>query len=386
MRAKAERFSFAMALVAESIVLATLSTSLPWVLAVLLTASAILPWLELRRRGTCTRMFALYMSVHSGLLIVGTLLLGVASESHLLSNLAALCLTASLLIRAGVFPAHSWIVDLFERASFGTAILFIAPMIGAYGMMRLVLPVAPQWALHGVAILALVTSVYAAALALVQTEGRRFFSFLFSSHSALVLAGLEIATPIGMTGGLCVWLGSGLALGGLALTLRAVEARMGRISLDRFHGLFEHMPHLGAFFLLSALASIGFPGSLAFIGMELLIEGTVAVYPLVGTMIVLAAVLNGVAVFRAYFRIFTGTRHIATISLAASPAERFTVIALSLLVLGAGLWPAATVRSRYHAAEALFTIREGSGVDVPVRVDPPDQSALDAWLEIEREP
>ncbi|PNY35982.1 hypothetical protein C2E31_16135, partial [Rhodopirellula baltica] len=41
----------------------------------------------------------------------------------------------------------------------------------------------------------------------------------------LVLVGLELATPIGLTGGLCVWLSVGLALGGFGLTLRCVEAR-----------------------------------------------------------------------------------------------------------------------------------------------------------------
>jgi NADH-quinone oxidoreductase subunit M len=264
-------------------------------------------------------------------------------------------------------------------------VLFITPMTGAYAVMRLVLPVVPEWALHGVAVLALLTSVYAAAMAVVQIEARRFFAFLFISHSALVLAGLEIATPIGMTGGLCVWLGSGLALCGLALTLRAVEARIGRITLDQYHGLFEHMPHLGAFYLLTALASIGFPGSLAFIGMELLVEGTVAVYPVVGTMVVLAAVLNGVAVFRAYFRIFTGTRHVATIPLSARPVERLAIISLSLLVLGAGLWPGPAVRGRYHAADSLLKTREASGIDGDAGAELPEPSALDAWLHTESE-
>jgi NADH-quinone oxidoreductase subunit M len=211
----------------------------------------------------------------------------------------------------------------------------------------------------------------------VQNDARRFFAYLFISHSSLVLAGLEIATPIGMTGALCIWLELGLSLGGLALTLRAVEARIGRISLDQYHGLFDHMPYLGSLFLLTGLASIGFPGGLTFVGMELLVEGTVEVYPVVGAMIVLAAAINGVALLRAYFRIFTGTRHIASVSIAARPAERFVAITLSALILVVGLWPNVAIRSRYHAANALLKIRQESGIDAVSLPTPPALDSLD---------
>jgi NADH-quinone oxidoreductase subunit M len=213
-------------------------------------------------------------------------------------------------------------------------------------------------------------------MALVQIEARRFFAFLFISQSSLVLAGLEIANQIGMTGALCIWLEIGLSLGGLALTLRAVEARIGRISLEQYNGLFDQMPILGSLFLLTGLASIGFPGGLSFVGMELLVEGTVDVYPLVGAIIVLATVINGVALLRAYFRIFTGTRHVATVSIAARPAERVVAITLSLLILVVGIWPSAAIRSRYHAAESVLRIRQESGIDRKFKSSLPWSSSI----------
>lgn len=363
MRSKAGRFSVGRTLQAQAIVLAILSCSSAAALIVLLALSTILPWQEMRSRGFDTRIFTVFMSFHLSLLLLGIILLWLGQRSPLLTNLAACLLVLSAMLRAGIFPGHSWIVDLFEKCTFGTALLFVAPMTGAYVVMRLVLPVVPVWALHGIAVLSLLTALYAAGMALVQIEARRFFAFLFISHSSLVLAGLEIANPIGMTGALCIWLEIGFSLGGLALTLRAVEARIGRISLDRYHGLFDHMPRLGTLFLITGLASIGFPGGLSFVGMELLVEGTVEVYPVVGAIIVMAAAINGVALLRAYFRIFTGTRHVATVSLAARPTERVVAIILSLLILGVGTWSGAAVHSRYHAAEALLRIRQKSGID-----------------------
>ena len=56
------------------------------------------------------------------------------------------------------------------------------------------------------------------------------------------------------------------------------------------------MPVLAGFFLLTGLASIGFPGTIGFVAVELLVEGAVRAYPLIGAIVVLAAALNGIAV------------------------------------------------------------------------------------------
>jgi NADH-quinone oxidoreductase subunit M len=247
--------------------------------------------------------------------------------------------------------------DLFEHASLGTALLFVTPMVGAYAAVRLVLPVAPDWVLHGIAILSLVTALYAAAMALVQREARRFFCYLFLSHSSLVFVGLETATPIGLTGALCVWVSVGLSLAGFGLTLRSIEARAGRLSLDEFHGLYGHIPTLAGLFLLTGLASVGFPGTIGFVGAELLVEGAVRVSPLVGISIVVATALNGLAVVHAYFRIFGGSRHVASIDLRTRLPERVAVLALSALLLGGGLYPQPGVAGRYNAATQLINER-----------------------------
>ncbi len=117
-------------------------------------------------------------------------------------------LTIAVLLRAGACPMHVWMTDFFEHASLGTALLFVAPMTGAYAVMHLVFPVAPPWAMRSIAVLSLTTAVYAAGMATIQKDARRFFCYLFLSHSSLVLSGLELVNTIGMTGALCVWISS----------------------------------------------------------------------------------------------------------------------------------------------------------------------------------
>lgn len=352
MKTKNRRFPFAWNLVSLSLLLALLSCREPWGIIALLSAQVIPPWFELRARGRSTRVFTSHMLLCSGLLIAGWLIL--PSANPIMKNLAIGMLSLAVLIRSGVAPLHCWMTDLFENASLGTALLFVAPMSGAYAAVRLVLPVSPEWALQCIALLSLTTAVYAAGMALVQFEARRFFCYLFLSHASLVLVGLEVATPIGLTGGLCVWLSVGMSLAGLGLTLRALEARSGRLSLADYHGLYEHMPSLAVFFLLTGLASIGFPGTVGFIGAELLLESAVAVSPLVGVLVVLAAALNSIAVLQAYFKLFTGTQHTTSISIKARWRERFAMLILSALILGGGLIPQPGVASRYHAATEII--------------------------------
>ena len=99
--------------------------------------------------------------------------------------------------------------------------------------------------------------------------------------------------------------------------------------------------------------------------MELLIEGAVDVYPLVGLAVVVASALNSIAILRAYFRIFTGRHFQTAVMLRSRASERIAVVVLSILVLGGGLWPQPGVASRNHAAEALMKQRRPAAVFAP---------------------
>ncbi|MBT6498235.1 MAG: oxidoreductase, partial [Planctomycetaceae bacterium] len=212
LRTKVRRFPFAGTLVSESLLLAMFACRQPWGIIVLLAAQAVPPLLELKARGRSARIFLLHTLLFVGLMAGGWALAesGDVSSSDPTaagpSMLAIGMLIAAVLIRSGCVPVHCWLTDLFENATLGTALLYVTPMAGAYAAVRLVLPIAPDWALRTIALLSLFTAVYAAGMALVQREARRFFCYLFLSNSSLVLVGLEVATPIGLTGALCVWL------------------------------------------------------------------------------------------------------------------------------------------------------------------------------------
>lgn len=361
-RTKIARFPFALILMAESISQMMFACKDPNIVVGLLALSIVPPLFDLLQRQKPVRLYLLHQTLFLALLLGGWFLHQqmphMPQLSHLPTKAWAIPLMLAVIIRAGFFPFHSWIADLFDHASLGMAITAVIPVAGAYAAVRVLFPVVPAWVLEWIAGLAMFTAVYSAGMAVVQGETRRFFAFLFLSQSSLILVGLDLATPLSLTGALCVWFSVILSMGGLGLTLRALESRYGRQSLRRFHGLYDNSPMLAVFFILTGLASVGFPGTLGFISSELLVDGALEANRLIGVLVVIAEAINGIAIIRVYFILFTGARGASTLPLLVNRRERIAIITMTLLILGGGLFPQPGVASRHKAAEELIHSRD----------------------------
>ncbi len=380
-RTKMRRFSLTWSLASESIRLAVFATPRehPWVIVGLLAVGTLPPLAELFNRNKPVTVYALHMALFVVLMVMGQSFVEMEADHATQSAWATVPLLLAILVRCGAVPLHCWLTDWFEHASFGNAMLFVTPLTGVYATVRLVLPIAPDWVLQSLGLVSLITAVYASGMAVVQREARRFFSYLFISHSSLVLVGLELVglhhhATIALTGSLCLWVSVALSLSGFGLTLRALEARYGRLSLVEYHGLYDHSPALAICFLITGLASVGFPGTLGYVAAELLVDGAIDANPLVGVAVALAAALNGIAVVRAYFLLFTGTRHVSTISLNIGGRERFAVLTLAVLILGGGLYPQPGVESRQRAAREVLKRRPETNQPAP----PTDPGMMEA--------
>jgi NADH-quinone oxidoreductase subunit M len=370
------RFSFSWSLASGAIRLATFSCRDPWPLILLLSLSTIPPYIELLNRKRPTRLYLIHMGAFVGLLVLGQAAVSMTvGNSGLAPWWAILPLLAAVLIRTATVPAHCWLTDWFEHASFGIALLYVIPLTGVYATVRLVLPIAPGWVLSGIGLMSLATAIYAAGMATIQRDTRRFFANLLLSHASLVLVGLELHTELSLTGSLAMWFSVIVSLGGFGLMLRAVEARFGRLSLAEYHGLYEHSPMLAVCFLVTGLASVGFPGTLGFISADLLVDSCIEANPLVGVGVVAAAALNGIAVMRAYFLLFTGTRHASTVKLGLGIREQIAVLTLTVLIFGGGLYPQPGIATRFRAAEEIVNNRRIRQGEKPVESVQPEPKA-----------
>jgi NADH-quinone oxidoreductase subunit M len=311
---------------------------------------------------TQRRIAVAYLGVSTALFGVGVaLLVGPGLQNTRLESAAMWLIVIAALIRKGIVPFHAWVPEVFDHGRLGPTILFNAPQVGAYITVVLIVPRASPEMLRVIAALALGTAVYGAALALVQTSARRACGYLFVSQSALVMAGLDCTSAGALAGGLLVWLSAGLAFGGLARAILVLEARRGRLDLTVYHGGYERMSVLAISFLAMGLACTGFPGTLGFVGQELLVNGAVDAFPLMGFAIVIASALTGLAVLRMYFSLFCGRPDAHTqndMRLGLTQREAWTFVALVVVLVGFGLAPRPLVDSRFAASDEILAARQ----------------------------
>jgi NADH-quinone oxidoreductase subunit M len=308
------------------------------------------------------RVAALYLGGSTLIFGVGVALLtGPGMQRPSIEAAGMWLIVISALIRKGIVPFHAWVPEVFDHGRLGPAILFSAPQLGAYTTVVLIVPRASPEMLRVIALLALGTAVYGAALAVVQTSARRACGYLFMSQSALVMAGLDCTSPSALAGGLLVWLSAGLAFAGLARCVLVLEARRGRLDLTRYHGGYERMPVLAISFLSLGLACTGFPGTLGFVGQELLVDGAVDVFPMMGFAVVIASALTGLAVLRMYFSLFCGRSDVrahSDLRYGLTRREAWTFVALVIVLVAFGIAPRPLVDSRFSASDEILRLRE----------------------------
>jgi len=308
------------------------------------------------------RVVAAYLGASTVFFAVGVVLLvGPGTQGTRLQAAGLWLIAIAALIRKGIVPFHAWVPEVFDHGRLGPAILFNAPQIGAYVTVVLIVPRASPEMLRLIASLALATAVYGAALALVQTSARRACGYLFMSQSALVMAGLDCTSVTALAGALLVWLSAGLAFTGLARAVLVLEARRGRLDLTTYHGGYERTPVLAISFLTMGLACTGFPGTLGFVGQELLVSGAVDAFPVMGFAVVAASALTGLAVLRMYFSLFCGRTDALAHSglrLELTQREAWTFVAVVIALVGFGIAPRPLVDSRFVASEDILRLRQ----------------------------
>jgi len=263
--------------------------------------------------------------------------------------------------RMAVVPFHSWLPVLLARGPFGVGLLMVNAHTGLYLLVRVVMPLLPEaWAafspvLEGVG---LFCAFYGAVLALAQVDLRRTVGFLLVSQSGLMLAGLAERNTESLAGALVQSVAAAVPLTGLMLVVRAIEVRTGTTDMTRLGGLVRRGPRMAALFFLLGIASLGFPGTLSFVGEDLLLHGILGTHPLVALPLLLTTAINGITFLRAFQRTFLGAPahgHASVLDTVEDllPRERLAALALCVLAFLGGILPGPLLRLREHEVSAL---------------------------------
>lgn len=187
-----------------------------------------------------------------------------------------LLLVLGFAVKAPLAPFHTWLPNVAMEAPTQLTALLTGLKLGAFGLLRFALPLAPNAAhQYGwiVALLGAVTLIYAALIALRQTNLRQLLAYLSISHVGLVIVGIASFNMQAMQGAIFCVLNFSLIASCLMLIAGFIQQRLGSTNLVHLGGLAKVVPRLTVFFFLFSLASIGIPLSSGFPAELLLLIG-----------------------------------------------------------------------------------------------------------------
>lgn len=277
----------------------------------------------------CARPFFLYQGLALTALVVGTVAFALGA-----AGLGAIAWLLAIAIREAALPLHGWLPAIADRVPLGLLVAFLAPQPGVYAQLVVLQDITGGRLAEAFAIVAASTSVAAAGIGLVQVSARRAAVWLVISQTALIAFGLENVSVVGRAGAILAWHVMALATSGFLMTLAAIEARRGALSLVAASGCFARTPRMATAFLLLGLASVSLPLTLGFAAEDLLVQGTVQSYPVLGLAVIVATALNGIQVLRCFFALFTGTHvHSGEMDLNRREFAAMTVV-LGILLFG----------------------------------------------------
>jgi NADH-quinone oxidoreductase subunit M len=190
-----------------------------------------------------------------------------------------LALTAGFAVKVPLIPFHTWLpLAHVEAPTAGSVDLAgILLKIGAYGYLRLCIPLAPDASLALglplVSALATIGIIYGALVAYSQADVKKLIAYSSVSHVGLCMLGMFTLNAVGLTGSLLQMINHGLSTGGLFLLIGMLYERYHTRDLGEFGGMAKRMPLFGALLVFICLSSAGLPGLNGFVSEFLCLAG-----------------------------------------------------------------------------------------------------------------
>lgn len=313
-------------------------------------------------RGRAATKFLLYQ-LAGGLVMLGSVLgfyvvsADAGSPSYLLSDLAALDIDPvtqrwlfvglffAFAVKAPLFPVHTWLADTTQHASTGTSVLLICILdkIGTFGMLRFCLglfPNASEWATPVVLVLALISVLYGALLAIGQTDIKRLIAYTSISHFGFIVMGIFALTSQGLVGSTLYMFNHGLSTAALFLVAGYLISRRGSARIADYGGVEKVAPVLAGTFLFAGLSSLALPGLSPFISEFMVLAGVFSNHKVIAVIAVFGIVLAALYILIMYQRLMTGPVRDGIEKLKDLNArEVFAIAPLALLIVAFGFYP-----------------------------------------------
>jgi len=181
-------------------------------------------------------------------------------------------------VKLPVVPFHTWLPDAHVDAPTPVSMLLAGILLkmGGYGLIRMnmqILPEIMQILAPIVVILGVINIIYAALVAIAQTDLKRLVAYSSVSHMGIVLLGLGAMNIAGVSGAVFQMIAHGIISAGLFMVVGIIYLRTHTREISALGGLGQNSPVIMYLSLVIALGSLGLPLLIGFAAETLVFYG-----------------------------------------------------------------------------------------------------------------
>src|SRR5438309_1006111 len=201
-------------------------------------------------------------------------------------------------VKLPIVPFHTWLPDAHVEAPAPVSVLLAGLLLkmGGYGFIRynlLLFSNAANTLWPYFAGIGLITMIYGATVALVQTDLKRMIAMTSINHMDFVLLGTFSRDIAGVSGAVFQMFNHALAIGILFLMSGYIHEHMGTRNINELGGLRGRMPLTATLLVFGSLAAMAIPGLSNFISEYLVIAGALTANPIFALAIIAPALTVG---------------------------------------------------------------------------------------------
>ena len=273
-------------------------------------------------------------------------------------------------IKAPLWPFHTWLPDAAKSGTAGTSILLLGILdkVGTYGMIRFcisIFPDASKTFTPVIIVLALISILYGAFLAIGAKDIKRLIAYTSISHFGFITLGIFAMTTQSQSGATLYMFNHGFSTAALFLVAGWMIIRRGSSTISDFGGLQRITPIMAWSFFIAGLSGLALPGLSSFVSEFLVLVGTYTRYPaaaIIATFgIVLAALYILIPVQRALHGETTpGNENLKDLNL----REKITIAPVIAIIIFLGFYPSPLLKIINPAATYIVQ-QQGYSDPVP---------------------
>jgi NADH-quinone oxidoreductase subunit M len=307
-------------------------------------------------RQRATLVFFIYTMAGSLLMLASIIVFGISEGTFDLPSLRGqgsstwvfLGFIAAFAVKAPLFPFHGWLRDAYGEAPAEVAGVLsgVVSKAAAYGFLYVAILLFPGPAADlRVPILAFaaVGLVYGSLLAFRARDIRGVIAYSSLAQLGLIVLGVFATNISGWNGALLQMVNHGLLSATLFMIAGIVELRTGTGSLDRLGGMARGRPALATVLMTTGVIALAVPGSTAFAGEFLILNGVFTTgwgWAVVGAIAIVLAAMYMLRLISAVLHEREGSA-VTSEARDLRPAEIVLLVPLVACLLALSAWPAA---------------------------------------------